>query len=70
MIVVNGLPTENAVGAVYDRAVFPRIKEIRAVIDRAYSRFAVTWTRFFQRRRMGPSRTNPFPSVHNLNSPA
>ena len=30
------------VGAVYDRAVFPRINEIRAVTDRAYKRLAIT----------------------------
>src|SRR5213593_4326445 len=29
----------SAVGAVYDRAFFPAINEIRAVIDRAYSCF-------------------------------
>jgi len=28
----------SAVGAVYDRAVFPEINEIRAVTDRAYRR--------------------------------
>src|SRR5262249_43902440 len=31
------------VGAVYDRAVFPKIDEVRAVIDRAYSAYLPCW---------------------------
>ena len=38
------------VGAVYDRAFCPRINEIRAVIDRAYRRLAITQTGSLWRR--------------------
>jgi hypothetical protein len=34
----------HTVGAVYDRALFPELKKIRAVIDRAYSRVYCTVT--------------------------
>ena len=48
-----------SVGAVYDRASFLESNAMRAVIDRAYKRFAVTWTRSFLGRISSES-SSPF----------
>jgi hypothetical protein len=60
------LPNSPApVGAVYDRAFFPGINEIRAVIARAYSRFRRFAALSIQE---GSSATRPFKEGNELAS--